>query len=166
MSSLDRWLIRAWYYDANTAYLGYQDVDSAYGGYSSANWQQEGGQLTLPQGTAQVAIQLYNHESSGWVAFDDVSLVRTDQSSANETSYYFFGGRRVAMRGPDGVYYLHGDHLSSTSLVTDDDGDLYASRRYRPYGEPRPLSGTLPTDRTFSQLCPTVVSDTILPRGD
>ncbi|MBN1248767.1 MAG: hypothetical protein JXC32_13995 [Anaerolineae bacterium] len=108
----------------------------------------EGGQLTLPQGTAKVVIYLFNYEASGWAAFDDVSLVRTDQSTPNETSYYFFGGRRVAMRTSDEVYYLHGDHLGSTSLVTEPDNSVKASQRYRPYGEVRPLDGTVSTDRT------------------
>jgi hypothetical protein len=45
-----------------------------------------------------------------------------------------FGGRRVAMRVDDGptdvVYYLHGDHLGSTSLTTDSSGDIVAEQRY------------------------------------
>jgi len=39
-------------------------------------------------------------------------------STKHITKYYYFGGQRVAMRGPDdAVSWLHGDHLGSTSLA-------------------------------------------------
>ena len=49
------------------------------------------------------------------------------------------------------VYYLHGDHLGSTSLATDVAGDAVADTRtlYYPFGEVR-YGGTLPTDFTFT----------------
>jgi len=34
------------------------------------------------------------------------------------TSYYFFGGQRVAMRDSSGVSYIHGDHLTSATNTT------------------------------------------------
>ena len=41
------------------------------------------------------------------------------------TKYYYFGAQRVAMRdADDDVFWLHGDHLGSTSLTTDEDGDV------------------------------------------
>jgi RHS repeat-associated protein len=54
------------------------------------------------------------------------------------------------------VTYLHGDHLGSTSLTTDGDGDAVARQLYHPYGV-RAISqmrgwsdGTLPTDFWFT----------------
>jgi YD repeat-containing protein len=35
------------------------------------------------------------------------------------TTYYFFGGARIAMRVGDTVTYLHGDQLGSASLATE-----------------------------------------------
>ena len=77
---------------------------------------------------------------------------------ATVSKYYTFGGqracpecnRRVAMRQGDEVYYLHGDHLGSTSLTTDASGAVVAESRYLPYGQERWAEGTLPTDFTFT----------------
>jgi RHS repeat-associated protein len=66
------------------------------------------------------------------------------------TKYYYFGARRVAMRGPDGVYYLHTDHLGSTSLTTDEGGAVVARQLYHPFGTVRWSEGTLPTDFGFT----------------
>jgi hypothetical protein len=46
-------------------------------------------------------------------ATDNVGNEGRDEAEARVaavTKYYYFGGRRVAMRSPDGVYYLHTDH--------------------------------------------------------
>ena len=66
------------------------------------------------------------------------------------TQYYYAGGQRVAMRKNSTVYYLHGDHLGSTSLVTDANGVEVARVLYYPYGEVRHEEGTLPTDYTYT----------------
>jgi len=60
--------------------------------------------------------------------------------------------------GPPGqtgvVYYLHADHLGSTSLATYSSGaqagQIVAQQRYYPYGEVRWSEGTFPTDYTFT----------------
>jgi len=54
------------------------------------------------------------------------------------------------MRTGGVVHYLHGDHLGSTSLVTDGSGGVVARRLFRPYGEERYHEGTLPTDFGFT----------------
>ncbi|MBC7251427.1 MAG: RHS repeat-associated core domain-containing protein [Anaerolineae bacterium] len=69
---------------------------------------------------------------------------------AQVTKYYAFGGRRIAMRRGDVVYYLHADHLGSVSVVSDGGGALLASQRYYPYGEIRYATGVLPTDFGFT----------------
>jgi hypothetical protein len=48
------------------------------------------------------------------------------------------------------LYYLHGDHLGSTSLTTDKDGVIVAQSRYLPYGQERWITGTLTTDFGFT----------------
>jgi RHS repeat-associated protein len=49
------------------------------------------------------------------------------------------------MRVAGVLYSLHGDHLGSVTLTTDEDGDLVARRLYRPYGATRYVTGTLTT---------------------
>jgi RHS repeat-associated protein len=66
------------------------------------------------------------------------------------TKYYYAGTQRVAMRQGGAVTYLHGDHLGSTSLVTNDTGGFVARVLYYPYGETRYEEGTLPTDYQFT----------------
>ncbi|MCP4525482.1 MAG: RHS repeat-associated core domain-containing protein [Aestuariibacter sp.] len=70
------------------------------------------------------------------------------------TKYYYHGGKRVAMRvdesGESEVYYLHGDHLGSTSLSTDENGGMVARQLYHPYGTTRYSEGTLATDFGFT----------------
>jgi RHS repeat-associated protein len=78
--------------------------------------------------------------------------------------YYFAGTQRVAMRvltgANDTLYYLHADHLGSTSLTTCGNtggcgaiplGGVVARQSYYPYGALRPGgTGTMPTDRGFT----------------
>jgi RHS repeat-associated protein len=68
-------------------------------------------------------------------------------------------GQRVAMQREGVVYYVHTDHLDSTSLTTCGsqdgcDGTPYqgvvARQLYHPYGTVRWSEGTLPTDYTFT----------------
>jgi RHS repeat-associated protein len=66
------------------------------------------------------------------------------------TKYYYHGAQRVAMRQGDVVYFIHADHLGSTSLTTDITGTVVAETRYLPYGEERWITGTLVTDFTFT----------------
>lgn len=67
----------------------------------------------------------------------------TSGSSAVQavTKYYYFGSQRVALRRGSGagsqVYYLHGDHLGSTSLVTNSAGAVASESRYAPFGSVR-----------------------------
>jgi RHS repeat-associated protein len=48
------------------------------------------------------------------------------------------------------VTYLHGDHLGSTSLTTNEAGAVVARVLYYPYGETRYTEGTLQTDYQYT----------------
>jgi len=74
----------------------------------------------------------------------------TSSHVARVTKYYYHGGRRVAMRAGGVVYYLHGDHLGSTSLVTSQTAEVVSRQLYHPYGTVRHSAGTLPTDFGFT----------------
>jgi RHS repeat-associated protein len=69
------------------------------------------------------------------------------------TKYYYANGQRVAMQKEGVVYYLHSDHLGSTSILSDENGQQVADSRvaYLPYGGVRlGDASTLPTDYTFT----------------
>ncbi len=63
------------------------------------------------------------------------------------TKYYYFGAQRVAMQNAQGITYLHGDHLGSTSVTS---GANSSTQVYYPFGAVRASSGSLPTDFTFT----------------
>jgi RHS repeat-associated protein len=76
------------------------------------------------------------------------------QAQAITRTYYYAGAQLIAMRvltGTTGntLYYLHADHLGSTSLTTDASGNVVARQSYYPYGSVR-SGGGLPTDITFT----------------
>ena len=50
------------------------------------------------------------------------------------TTYYYLGGRRVAMRTGTDLTYTHQDHLTGTALVTSDNGTQLGIISYYPYG--------------------------------
>jgi len=66
------------------------------------------------------------------------------------TKYYHMAGQRVAMRQGSAVYYLYGDHLGSTSLVTDAAGATLTETRYQPYGQMYWQWGATQTDYGFT----------------
>lgn len=66
------------------------------------------------------------------------------------TKYYFAGSQRIALRTNGTLNYLLGDHLGSTSLTTDANGQVISELRYKPWGETRYASGTTPTKYTFT----------------
>jgi len=85
-----------------------------------------------------------NNAPTAWVESEPVEV------GAAVTKYYAFNGQRVAMRQGDVVYYLHGDHLGSTSLTTDDTGAIVSEVRYLPYGQERWSNGSSVTDFGFT----------------
>jgi RHS repeat-associated protein len=66
------------------------------------------------------------------------------------TKYYMAGASRVALRKDGTLSYTLADHLGSTSLVTDANGNRTSELRYKPWGETRFSFGTMPTKYTFT----------------
>jgi RHS repeat-associated protein len=66
------------------------------------------------------------------------------------TKYYYAGASRVAMRQNGTLYFLLSDHLGSTSLTTDEDGDKLAGLRYDAWGAVRYVDGTTPAKYTYT----------------
>jgi RHS repeat-associated protein len=73
-----------------------------------------------------------------------------DVASSSLTRYYYAGSTRIAMRKNNTVYYLLSDHLGSTSLTTDDNGQNPVKQLYLPWGEVRYSSGGLQTKYTYT----------------
>ncbi len=74
-------------------------------------------------------------------------------SATTAIRYYSFNGQRIAVKRGGTLSYLHGDHLTSSSLATDSAGAVVGGGevRYYAYGSVR--SGEvadLQTDRTFT----------------
>jgi RHS repeat-associated protein len=66
-------------------------------------------------------------------------------------TYYSAGSQLIAMRQfttptSSVLYFLHSDHLGSTSLTTDANGNAVARQLYDAWGNVRYVNGTLPTD--------------------
>ena len=56
----------------------------------------------------------------------------------------------MAVRVNGTLYFLHTDHLGSTTLLTDQSQQVVARLGYRPYGDTRYAMGALPTDRRYT----------------
>jgi len=54
------------------------------------------------------------------------------------------------MRTNGTLNYILGDHLGSTSLVTDSSGTVISQQYYKAWGETRYASGTTPTKYTYT----------------
>jgi RHS repeat-associated protein len=70
-------------------------------------------------------------------------------------TYYSASSQLIALRvlteTGNTLYYLHTDHLGSTSLTTDSSGNVVARQNYYPFGQIRPGgTGTMPTDIAFT----------------
>jgi RHS repeat-associated protein len=68
-------------------------------------------------------------------------------TSAGSTSYYYAGSTRIAERrvnyaSNNGLFWLTGDHLGSTSVTANSSGTKTAELRYKAWGETRYTSGT------------------------
>jgi len=70
-------------------------------------------------------------------------------TTGNVTSSYYLGGRLVATKENEVLRYVHQDHLTCTSLMTDSSGaQIGQTMQYLPFGQT--LSGAVPTDKKFT----------------
>jgi RHS repeat-associated protein len=69
-------------------------------------------------------------------------------TTSTVTTSYYLSDRLVAQREGTELHYVHQDHLTGTSLMTDDEGNEISSIDYYPFGLTR--SGDVPTDRKFT----------------
>lgn len=75
-ASTHGWLIQAASFDATGALLERTAVAHGYPGALTTAWQRMGGTFTPPAGTDSLRVEMYLFMASGWVAYDDVELIR------------------------------------------------------------------------------------------
>ena len=130
---------------------------------ANADWSAEGNQAGARFGLAAGTAGDVNHDQ-----YDDVVIGadkydngQTDEGKAfaylstgapppTVRKFYYFNGQRIAMRLNGVLYYLVGDHLGTTSLVLNAQGNVVSEARHYPYGEERWHTSTLPTDYRFT----------------
>jgi len=78
-----------------------------------------------------------------------------EDSVETEEKYHMAAGRRIAMRtitsSTDTLHWLISDHLSSTTIITDESGTIVSEMKYTAFGEIRDINGTSPTDYESKQ---------------
>jgi RHS repeat-associated protein len=114
-------------------------VSVAVSGAGTTQYQYDaGGQMLkkiAPDGTVTVYLGLVEYEIDGGVT--------------ETTSYYNVPGARVVRVNTELSYVLT-DHLGSSSVTLDDNGDDVGQMRYYAYGETRISTGSVPTDRLYT----------------
>lgn len=75
-------------------------------------------------------------------------------TTGEEISSYYLGEKLVALKkgvSPSfELCYILQDHLSSTSITEEEEGNLASTIKYLPWGTTRSTTGELPTDKMFT----------------
>ncbi len=71
-------------------------------------------------------------------------------TNGSSVKHYSFGTQRVAVKQGSTVFYLHGDHLGSTSVTTNGSGGTHSAQTYYAFGANFSTTGTPPTDFGFT----------------
>ena len=71
-------------------------------------------------------------------------------TASEVTTYYYLGGRLVALKKGTSLEYVHQDHLGGTVLSTNTSANQVSSLGYLPFGGSRLSTGALGTDRKFT----------------
>ena len=87
------WIVRAHFYDSNGKRVGLKNTAAgSLNGDPTTAWQQVGGRLTVPSTATQMDIRLFAYHMSGWIAYDDVSLVKVGTTTNLVTNPSFESG--------------------------------------------------------------------------
>ncbi|MDQ1301913.1 MAG: hypothetical protein QG637_1835, partial [Chloroflexota bacterium] len=140
-------------YDANGNMLARTENGVTY----TQTWDEENRLKTVTAAGGQTTTYVYDGDGKrvkrvqgGQTTVYIGNYYEKNLSTGVVTTYYDANGQRVAQRRGGTVYYLTGDRLGSTSLLTDASGGEVGRQRYYPYGAPRNQSGTLATDYRFT----------------
>jgi RHS repeat-associated protein len=130
-------------------------------GGATMTWDAENRLRFVDVGGVHIATYTYDRdgnrvkkEESGETTVYIGKYYEKNVTTGTETLYYFLGnklvGYQVHSTVSSDIYYLHQDHLGSTTIVTDADGDAVFERSYDPWGNTRTESGTATTDRLYT----------------
>jgi RHS repeat-associated protein len=154
----------AWDYDNRLAAVTYTNLALAGGGGGTPSALPR--RVFLPLVVKQEPAERYSYDADGARVrkeskteitrvigphYEVVIAVASGQVLTT-TKYYDFGGQRIAVRQNGTLSYLHGDHLGSTSVTTNNSGAATNNVRYFAYGGQRGTGSifALPTDHGFT----------------
>ena len=124
-------------YDAN----GNMATQVVAGITTKYNYTLENRLASIVTGTTTVASYLYDDDgmrtkkSAGGVNTRFVGSLYELTGSSDSSWHIFMGGQRVATIKEAGITYYLADHLGSTSLLTNADGEKIDQVQYLPFGE-------------------------------
>jgi YD repeat-containing protein len=125
----------------------YCNLDSAILSEKISGWWQ-----TYILGVGGVNFSLEEDESyylyltDGCVSPENQTILYPSESyqvvleNGEVTKHYMAGGKAIAVRTDGDLYFMHTDHLGSTTFVTNVAGEETASQKYYPYGLTREVS--------------------------
>ncbi len=73
-----------------------------------------------------------------------------EKKDSTYTKYIFAGGTRIAKVTTSGYHILHGDHLGSSTVISDSSGAIAESTEYNPFGTTRTHSGATLTNYKYT----------------
>ncbi|MCP4481452.1 MAG: hypothetical protein GY817_01300 [bacterium] len=74
-----------------------------------------------------------------------------EEKPGENICYIYGGNQRLALKSSvDGVMYFHGDHLGSTNVITDENGNEVRKTTYQPYGATFETSGSKNNARQYT----------------
>ena len=124
------------------------DWSLAWDGHGRLTEAQRAGQpaVSMAYGGEGALVRKTHADGTQSFYFGDHEIV-----DGERVRYYNFGSRRVAMRrGSAAATFLHGDHLRSIQLTTDDSGQVISRALVEPFGKRRYVEGASPTDFEFT----------------
>jgi RHS repeat-associated protein len=86
---------------------------------------------------------IYHYDQNGL-------LIAESSSTGNvKAEYVYLNGQPLAKIEGNNVYYYHNDHLSTSTLMTDETGTTVWEGEYLPFGEALSVSGTVTNNLRF-----------------
>jgi RHS repeat-associated protein len=128
-------------YDANGNLI--EDRDYKYVYDASNNLREvhtSSGKLVAKYWYNSAGIRIKKELSDGTIVYypsKNIEEIHYPNGTVVETTYYFANNERVAKKKGNETFYYHPDHLGSTNVITDENGNLVEKTKYLPFGEVR-----------------------------
>ncbi len=114
--------------------------------------------FTTPTGAMDVQLRAELPVDGGWLTVSGITLELFDPANQTTRKTYSLAGQAIAVRvsgdpeaGNNGLFYIHSDHLGSTSVMSDESGaQVGPTTRYTPFGDYRTGGQSEITDRGYT----------------